>query len=116
MNILENVAADVETDPIGYQMTRNDDAKVDAARGYTNFELIYTGSSGGTLHITYREFSPDDLARTAFFQDLSYAATQKVIRFRNIEIQVIDATNEHISYKVTEFSEDSGMPVAGVHP
>ena len=48
----------------------------------------------------YREYTPDDLARPAFTQTLSYAAGSNIIRFRNVRIEVATADNEKIEYTV----------------
>lgn len=52
-------------------------------------ELIYNGISKNTIRITYREYIKD-MARPAFFQDLTYDLDQSsIIQFRSIKIQVI---------------------------
>jgi hypothetical protein len=79
-----------------------DITKTDTTQGYENYELIYTGKNKDTLHITYREYSPEDLARTAFFQNLTYPADAKVIRFKGFKIMVDEATSESITFKVIE--------------
>jgi hypothetical protein len=107
MNAVELAADDVRILPANFKMSKALKTKVDSSQGYTNFELIYTGQSNGTLHISYREYSPDDLARTAFFQELNYSSGQRAIRFRDIGIQVTSATNEQIVFKVVEFPEVS---------
>jgi len=107
MNTVELAADDISILPASFKMSKAQKTKIDSSRGYTNFELIYTGESNGTLHISYREYSPDDLARTAFFQELNYSSGQRAIRFRDIGIQVTSATNEQILFKVVEFPEVS---------
>ena len=74
--------------------------KVDIAGGYLNYELIYTGSDGKTLSILYREFTPDDIARPSFYQNLTFSAKQNRIRFKKYLIEVKEATNEKITFKV----------------
>jgi len=76
--------------------------KIDGNQGYENYELIYTGKDKDAIHITYREYSPEDLARTAFFQNLTYPANAKVIRFKGFKILVDEATSESITFKVVE--------------
>lgn len=75
---------------------------VDTTRGYTNYEILYQGCSGDSIYLTYREYSPDDLARTAFYQNLVYERTAKIIVFRNIRIKVHETTSEGIRYTVLE--------------
>lgn len=107
MNNIELGADDIKVLPADFRLSKTVKKSVDATRGYTNFELIYTGVSSNTVHISYREYSPEDLARTAFFQDLTYDAGQSMINFREIGIQLIRATNERITFKVVKYSKAS---------
>jgi hypothetical protein len=76
--------------------------KIDSSQGYENYELIYTGKDKEAIHITYREYSPENLARTAFFQNLTYPSNAKVIRFKGFKILIDEATSESITFKVIE--------------
>jgi len=63
-------------------------------------ELIYTGVSGKSISVSYREYK-DDFARPAFYQELRYDLDQSsAIVFRNYRLVVHEATNEAISYTV----------------
>lgn len=66
------------------------------------YELIYSGKNDVSLNATYREYSSDDLARPAFFQNLTYQANAKQIRFKDFVIQIHNVTNEQITYTVLE--------------
>lgn len=88
--------------PASLRMTRSKSESISAEKGYINQELIYSGISGGVIRLAYREYSKEDLARPAFYQDLTYDLSSEFIRFRNIRIQVHSATNENISYTVIE--------------
>lgn len=74
--------------------------EIDITRGYLNFEIVYTGKSGGAINLIYREYSKEDIARTAFFQNLSYDASVSVIAFKSIKMEIVSATNESISFYV----------------
>ena len=74
--------------------------EVSSSSGFTNFELVYSGVSNNVLRLKYREFSPDDLAKPAFFQDLSYSMDDSSVFFKNIEIDVLEANNRLIKYVV----------------
>lgn len=66
--------------------------------GSFQYVLLYNGRSGDDIKIQYREFK-DDMARIAFYQDLSYNIKEsKFIRFKNFKIEIINATNEKIEY------------------
>jgi len=66
------------------------------------YELIYSGKNDVSLNATYREYSSDDLARQAFFQNLTYQANAKQIRFKDFVIQIHNVTNEQITYTILE--------------
>lgn len=68
----------------------------------TNFvqQLIYNGRSGDTLKFIYRELS-DDMLRAAFSQEVQYDLSQSTeIGFKGVRIEVIEASNTSITYKV----------------
>lgn len=67
-----------------------------------NYELVYAGLDGDTIRITYREYTGDDLARSPFFQQLSYNRTQPTIRFKRTVIEVHAVTNELIDFTVVQ--------------
>ena len=84
------------------KMVRVEQEKVVTEKGYQNYELLYNGSDKNSMYFTYREFSPDGLARTAFYQNLTYEANAKTIRFKGFKIDVIKSNNEEIKFVITE--------------
>lgn len=65
-------------------------------------ELLYQGAGGGILRLSYREYI-DDMARPAFQQDATFDLNREGItelRFKGAEIQVFEAGNSGIRYKV----------------
>jgi hypothetical protein len=71
-------------------------------RSSMQYELIYSGKAGTVIKVVYREFS-NDLARPAFSQELQYDLNEsKIVKFRKTTIEVIQATNQEITYKVLE--------------
>lgn len=63
-------------------------------------ELIYTGISGRTIEVAYREFR-GGYAAPAFSQNLKYdLSTSKILRFQNFEIEVLRADNNSISVRI----------------
>tara|TARA_B100001093_G_scaffold516226_1_gene594523 strand:- start:557 stop:1258 length:702 start_codon:yes stop_codon:yes gene_type:complete len=84
----------------GLRFEWNNTETVSTERGYTNFEILYSGVSGDVLRLRYREYSPDDLAREAYFQDLTYSMSDRIIQFRTIEVEVLEANNRKIRYIV----------------
>lgn len=74
--------------------------EIDVDAGYLNYELVYGGTDGKSITITYREFTSKDLARPAFFQNVVYESGKKQIRFRDTVLQVHEATSEKIVFTV----------------
>ncbi|WP_291133063.1 hypothetical protein [Flavobacterium sp. UBA7682] len=67
---------------------------------YFKQEIIYNGRVGNALRFIYREYV-DGYARPAFTQDLQYDLSESIIiGFRELRIEVLNATNTNIEYKV----------------
>ncbi len=63
-------------------------------------ELIYNGKTKDTIRLSYREYIKD-MARPAFFQDLTYDLSEsREIAFRDMAIEVLEATNSTIKFFV----------------
>lgn len=68
---------------------------------YENWEIIFTGRVGENITLVYREYTPDDLAKPAFYQNLSYnLEKEKTFQFRKLRVEVVRVTNEAITFKV----------------
>ncbi len=62
--------------------------------------LIYNGMVGKKINVAYREFS-NKMARAAFSNDVEYDLSQsKIIGYKGAKIEVLNATNENITYRV----------------
>jgi hypothetical protein len=62
--------------------------------------LIYSGKVGNKINIGYREFS-GDMARPAFNNDVEYDLSEsKTIGYKGARLEIIEATNDHITYRV----------------
>ncbi|WP_217622037.1 hypothetical protein [Cobetia marina] len=68
--------------------------------GYLNHEIIFTGLGANGLSILYREYTFEDMARTAYKQELIYPRNSRKIRFKNYDIEIISANASEIVYKV----------------
>lgn len=66
----------------------------------TNFELIYSGKTKDAVNLLYREYTPDNMARPAFSQNLTYEPDAKTIRFREIVLRVVEVTGESIRFVI----------------
>ncbi|MEI6305791.1 MAG: hypothetical protein WCP33_03120 [Deltaproteobacteria bacterium] len=68
-------------------------------------ELVYNGKSKDTIKIMYREFY-DNFAKQAFYQDLNYDMSEsKLIGFKGIKIEILEATNSYIKYKIMNMGD-----------
>ena len=70
-------------------------------------ELIYGGYLGNFIKLTYREFS-GDLIRPGFTQEAQYdISTNSIVGFKGVRIQIIEATNTRLRYKVLKSFADA---------
>ncbi len=68
---------------------------------YENWEIIFTGRVGENITLVYREFTPDDLAKPAFYQNLTYnLEKEKTFQFRKLRVEVLRVSNEAMTFKV----------------
>lgn len=88
--------------PEGAMMTFDKRGSVLSDRPYVNHEILYSGSSAGSLNFVYREFSKDDLTTTTFSQPLTYDAKNGLIRYKNYRIQIYSVSNNGIEYAVLD--------------
>lgn len=62
--------------------------------------LLYSGKVGSKINISYREFS-SNVARPAFNNDVEYDLSEsKQIGYKGALLEIIDANNQNIKYKV----------------
>ena len=86
------------------KLERIEEEKIIAEKGYLNYEFLYNGSDKNSMYFTYREYSPEGLAKTAFYQNLTYEANSKTIRFKGFKIEVLKSNGEEIKFIVVEDS------------
>jgi hypothetical protein len=69
--------------------------------------LIYSGRIGDKINIAYREFS-NNQARPAFNNDVEYdLKASSVIGYKGAEIEILEATNRSIKYRVIRNFNDA---------
>ncbi len=72
---------------------------------YFKQEFIYNGRVGNALKFIYREYVFDQV-RPAFTQDLQYDLSEsKIVGFRGLRIEILNATNTKIEYVVLNHFE-----------
>ena len=82
------------------KIIRETTQQITSTNGYQSFEIIYSGISSNNLSLMYREFSPEGLARVAFFKNLTYETGAKNITFKKYRISINKATSESIEFTV----------------
>ena len=80
--------------------TRDTEQRIDGLRGYKNFELLYTGKNASGINLTYREFSPEGIAKVAFFQNLTYEKSASTITFKNYKIVIHESSSDAITFTI----------------
>lgn len=86
--VVEGLTCTVKNEPSG---TQNNEFRK---------ELVYTGRSGKTISILYREYS-NDMVRPAFTQQLQYDLEKdSVIGYQAARLSVSSATNTEVTYQV----------------
>lgn len=69
--------------------------------------LIYNGKSGNKINVGYREFS-GNMARPAFNNNVEYDMGESAqIGYKGALLEVVEATNKHIKYKVLSNFNDA---------
>ena len=74
---------------------------------YFRKTLIYNGHVGNVIRIGYREFI-DDRARPAFSNEVQYDLDEgNIIGYGGAQLEVIEATNTNIRYKVIKYFREN---------
>ena len=74
---------------------------VSAIEGKDNFvqDIVYSGKAGDKMKFIYREFS-DSAVKPDYFQEFEFDSADTLIKFKNVELEISEATHELITYKV----------------
>ena len=74
---------------------------IDVSTRNIDQQLIYNGKVGNYVKFTYREFTSLGIARDAFTQDVQYDLSEgTTIGFKGARIEIVEATNRKIRYRV----------------
>lgn len=87
------------TAPIGRHSGAIPEPRLGARRGHQSSRGARK-PAGSSLFFVYREYTPDNTARPALSQNLTYEADAKIIRYRDVKIEVLSATSETIDFRV----------------
>ena len=73
---------------------------IDHTKPFFEQELVYNGRVSDSLRFIYREYS-NRMARDAFTQEIQYDLNESpIIGFKGARLEVIEATNRSITYKL----------------
>jgi hypothetical protein len=73
-------------------------------------QLVYGGVAGRIIKINAREYG-EDLTKPIAFQELQYDLSEsEVITYRDLTIQVLEASNKQIRFKVLTGPENPNAP------
>ncbi len=95
------------TKPPDVKFSRTTEEEIISKSGYTNYKIIYTGQTDKYITLSYREFTPENLARPAFTQRLTFSKDSNVIQFKDLKIKIHYSTNQKIEYSVLEDGHSS---------
>ena len=91
-----------EISPINAQVELQRVESVISRKNTENFEILFGGITDNQINLTYREYTSGDIAKTAFFQDLTYPVSAEFIGYKSLKIKVHQVTGEHLSFVVVE--------------
>lgn len=80
--------------------TSASEQRAEPGPNYRNFEILYGGIDGQTIRFTYREYSPDDLARPAYSQAFGYPLGSERVKFKDVSLRVVEARPDALRYVV----------------
>ena len=69
---------------------------------FENFEILYSGTSAGSIRLIYREYTRDNLVRPGFTQELTYPSDAKQIRFKGMLIEILAISPDSIEFRIVE--------------
>jgi len=89
------------------------DKKYYAGEDLLKSELLYNGREKDTVFLLYREYTGEGIARSPFYQQLRYDVKESsIINYKSLRIEVLNATNEGITFKVISDEDVQWMRAA----
>lgn len=101
-NIAFSATGTLSLKPADTIFTPSKSEKVDSSAGYVNYEIVYTGMTADAINLLYREYTPNDMARPAFYQNLTYPIGTETIRFKKLKIKIYNIDQGSMAYTVLE--------------
>jgi hypothetical protein len=72
--------------------------------GTINYDMAYEGISNGTINIRYREYSRDNAEKPINTRVYSFETNSKRIQVKDLSIDILEATDDSIKFKVIDDS------------
>jgi len=92
----------LDINPLSSRITEKWMSKVISRENVENFEIIFGGINNNQINMVYREFNAGDVAKTAFFQELTYPVNSEFVRYKSLKIKIHKINGEGISFEVLE--------------
>jgi hypothetical protein len=89
-----------EASPPDLKFVTRSNGQIDPNSKFTSYKLIFNGTDGKTMSMSYVEYSAMDAVRPALQQSYLYDASKKQIHFKDSIIQVQEITGDKIDYTV----------------
>lgn len=86
--------------PLTTRFFRDNEENIDNNGEFKNYEILFAGIDSTGINLLYREYAQDDTIRSAFSQNLKYPFETKKIRFKKMEIDVLQVNEQQITYTV----------------
>lgn len=94
------IAYNVTTVPSDVKFETVTKRTIDSKSAQTNFEIIYSGQSGDSIVLSYREYPPEDRTRPTVIRELTYPKDTNIIQFKDLKIKVHGLTKKEIEFTV----------------
>jgi hypothetical protein len=96
-----NVLASIfKLQPPGVRLLPTQQGKILAESVYANYELVYGGTDGHSINVTFREYRRNKPDEVAHFQNLVIPVDSPAMRFKDTVIQIHSADNQEFVYTV----------------
>jgi len=86
--------------PAGVRLLPTEQGKILAESVYANYELVYGGTDGRSINVTFREYRRDQPNEVAHFQNLVIPHDSPAMRFKDTIMQIHSADDREFVYTV----------------
>lgn len=87
-------------EPAGVRLLPTKQGKILPGSVHANYELVYGGTDGETIHVTFREYSKDNPDEVSHFQNLVLPHDSPAMRFKDVLLEIHHADAQELVYTV----------------